>query len=421
MDRIPFHRALAAATVLAALAGAAGAAAQAPPGPPPSVVVAPVTTADVARSDEFIGTVQAIQSVDLKARVTGFLEAIKFREGSPIKAGQTLYEIETAPYQAALAAAEGQLAAAQASLAGAKAKLSNAQTELDRQLTLVQRGTVSQAVADQAQATRDQAAAEVQSAEAAIQQADAQIESAKINLSYTEIAAPISGQIGATTTTVGNLVGPDSGTLATLVQLDPIRVAFSVPEAAYINFLEATGGKAADGAALLTPQLTLANRKPYAPAGKIAFTSNRISEQTGTLVIYADFPNPDGMLLPGGFVSVSVSESKGQSLPVVPASAILQDRQGQYVFVLDADDKAEQRRIETGARVGPDYSVTSGLQQGETVIVQGLQKVVPGAEVAPQPLPTAAAATAAPASQPAGTAATATAGSGGAAAATPGN
>lgn len=386
MDRIAFRRALAAASVLATLTGAAGAAAQAPAGPPPSVVVAPVTTADVARSEEFIGTIQAIQSVDLKARVTGVLEAIKFQEGSMVEANQVLYEIEKAPYQADLAAAEGQLAAAQASLAGAKAKLTNAQTELDRQLTLVQRGTVSQAMADQAQATRDQAAAEVQSAEASIQQANAQIESAKINLSYTEITAPIAGQIGATNTTVGNLVGPDSGTLATIIQLDPIRVAFSVPEAAYINFVETTGGRAAlDGEALLTPQLTLANRKLYEPTGKIAFTSNRISQQTGSLVIYADFSNPEGVLLSGGFVSVSVQESKKHPMPVVTASAILQDRQGQYVFVLNHENKAVQRRIETGARVGQDYSVTRGLQEGETVIVQGLQKVVPGAEVTPQP------------------------------------
>jgi membrane fusion protein (multidrug efflux system) len=392
MDRIAFRRALAAASVLATLAGAVGAAAQAPAGPPPSVVVAPVTTADVARSEEYIGTIQAIQSVDLKARVTGFLEAIEFREGSMVEANQVLYEIEKAPYQAELAAAEGQLAAAQASLAGAKAKLTNAQTELDRQLTLVQRGTVSQAVADQAQAARDQAAAEVQSAEATIQQANAQIESAKINLSYTEIPAPIAGQIGATTTTVGNLVGPETGTLATIIQLDPIRVAFSVPEAAYINFVESTGGNAApDGEALLTPQLSLANRKLYEPIGKLAFTSNRISQQTGSLVIYADFPNPDGVLLPGGFVSVSLQESKKHPMPVVTASAILQDRQGQYVFVLNHENKAVQRRIETGARVGQDYSVTRGLQEGETVIVQGLQKVVPGAEVAPQPQSAAAA------------------------------
>lgn len=356
--------------------------------PPPTVIVAPVKTADISGSIDFSGTVEAIQSVDLKARVTGFLEAVKFQEGGLVKKGDLLYAIEKAPYQANLASAEGQLSAAQATLAGAQAALANAQAALDRQTTLLQKGTVTQAAADLAKATRDESSAKVQSAQAAIKQANAQVELANLNLSYTEIATPIDGRIGATTLTVGNLVTPGSDTLATVVQIDPIRVVFSVPESDYVNFVEQKGTlNQPDNQEFFTPRLTLSNRKSYGQDGKISFVNNQVSSTTGTLQFYAEFPNPDGLLLPGAFVSVDVNQSQAVKLPVVPASAILQDKEGLYVFVLDADNKAQQRRIETSARVGQDYAVTSGLQAGETVIVEGVQKVIPGAEVTPQTLP----------------------------------
>lgn len=356
--------------------------------PPPSVVVAPVQAQEVGRSDQFIGRIQAIQSVDLKARVEGFLEKVNFTEGAFVNADDVLYEIEKAPYQAAVAQAQAQVAAAQAAIAGAKASLKNAQTNLDRQLDLVKRGTVSQAVADDAQAQRDLAAAKVQSAEAELQQARAQLQAAELDLSYTTITAPIDGRIGATNVTEGNLVNPQTGTLATVVQVDPIRVAFSIPESLYVTFAEADGQDIRDQAeGIFEPTLELPTGKPYGETGRIAFASNRIDPATGSLVVYADFPNGKGVLLPGSFVNVTVQESRRESMPVVPAPAVLQDRQGQYVFVVNDDDRAERRRITSTARVRDGFAVSSGLQVGETVVVSGVQKVRPGEKVRPTAQP----------------------------------
>jgi len=361
----------------------------------PSVVVAPIRSQQVGRSDQFIGRIQAIQSVNLRARVEGFLDKVAFTQGSFVKSGDLLYEIEKAPYQADVAQAQAEIAAANAKIAGAKANLKNAQTNLDRQLDLVKRGTVSQAVADDAQAQRDLAAADVQSGEAQLKQAEAQLQTAKLNLSYTTITSPISGRIGATNVTEGNLVNPQTGTLSTVVQIDPIRVAFSIPESLYVEFAESVGKSGPDQAtSIFEPTLQLPTGKPYGQTGKVAFASNEIDQSTGTLVIYADFPNPQGALLPGSYVNVTVQESEMSELPVVPAPAVLQDRQGQYVFVVNSDDRAEQRRITTGSRVDNGFAVTAGLQEGETVIVSGVQKVKPGEVVQPTSQPSSAATTA---------------------------
>ncbi|WMS42867.1 efflux RND transporter periplasmic adaptor subunit [Acuticoccus sp. MNP-M23] len=375
-------------------AGAAFAQDSSASAPPPSVVVASVKEETVSKSDEFVGRIVAIQSVDLVSRVEGFLEKLNFDQGKLVKEGDVMVAIEKDQYQAQLAAAQGQLAAAQAQVAAAKAQVKNANFVLQRQLTLLKKGDVSQAKADDAEASRDVAQAQQQQAEAAVAQAKAQIQTAQINLSYTDIKAPISGQIGATSVTVGNLVSAQTGTIATIVQLDPIRVAFSIPETLYTTLSEQNGGSAdmAGKDDFFTPELTLSNGTKYGSDGKISFASNQISAATGSLVIYADFPNPKGMLLPGSFVSVNVKETKGSKLPVVPASAVLQDRDGRYVFVVNDKNQAETRRIETGAQFENGFPVTKGLTSGETVIVQGLQKVRAGITVTPTPMPASSAA-----------------------------
>lgn len=358
-------------------------------GPPPAVMVMPVTDEDVSRTDQFVGRVTAIQTVNLVARVEGFLEKVNFKEGAYVKKGDTLLEIEKAPYEAALAQAQAQLASAQASVTAAQTQLKNDQTIADRQAYLVKRDAVSQAKADDANAQRDVSAARVQEAEASVKQAEAQVQTAKLNLSYTDVVAPISGRVGALSITEGNLVSTQSGTIVTINQLDPIRVAFSIPETLYTDAADRAvhgTGKMQDQVDLFTPQLVLPNGKTYNEAGKISFVSNEISATTGTLVVYADFPNPSFALLPGAFVTMDVRESEGQKLPVVPASAVLQDRQGRYVFVVDHNSRAEQRRIETGEQIENGFPVTHGLQAGETVIVQGLQKVSNGIEVTPTPM-----------------------------------
>ncbi|RAI00111.1 efflux transporter periplasmic adaptor subunit [Acuticoccus sediminis] len=389
LARVPRWQALSVAIIMSV--NAAGPAfAQQGNAAPPAVVVAPIAEQDVSRSDRFVGRVQAIQSVNLVARVEGFLEQINFKEGSTVKKNDLLIGIEKAPYQAQLAAAQGQLASANATLVGTQAKLKNADVVLARQKNLLQRDVASQAQADDAQANRDVAAANVQEAQAAIEQAKAQVQTAELNLSYTDIISPIDGRTGVVSITEGNLVNTQSGTIATVVQIDPIRVAFSIPETlftriAQAGFTKSDRGQTVPNVAGFTPEIILPGGTAYGHDGKITFASNQIDAATGTLVIYADFPNPDGVLLPGAFVNVVVKQAQGQLLPIVPVSAVLQDQQGRYVFVIDSDNKAEVRRIETAGQIENGFPVTKGLTAGETVIVQGLQKVRPGIEVTPTP------------------------------------
>lgn len=355
--------------------------------PPPSVVVAPVVNQEVADSIDFTGRVQAIQSVEIQARVEGYLEEVAFQEGSNVKTGDLLYQIEQGPYQASLAQAQAQLASAKAQLASAQANLNNQELNLRRQQTLVQRDTVSQATVDDAMAQRDAAQADVQAANASIQNAEAQIQTAQLNLSYTTIKAPIDGRLGRTNVTIGNLVSQGSGTMATLVQLDPIRVAFSVPDTLYTNLVEQTGLNAEQAASrLFTPYLQLPNGKTYDKTGTIAFASNEIDPNTGTITAYANFANPQAVLLPGSFVVVKVEQATKTSEPVIQASAVIQDSQGKYVFVLSDKNVAEQRRVTVGQSLGSKVAVTDGLREGEMVVVEGVQKIRAGMTVTPTPL-----------------------------------
>ncbi|GAB5376921.1 MAG: hypothetical protein AcusKO_33830 [Acuticoccus sp.] len=378
------------ATVAGALVVAGTAMAQQQSGstaPPPAVVVAPVVNQDVADSIDFTGRVQAIQSVEIQARVEGYLEEVAFQEGSNVKTGDLLYQIEQGPYQASLAQAQAQLASAKAQLASAQANLNNQELNLRRQQTLVQRDTVSQATVDDAMAQRDAAQADVQAANASIQNAEAQIQTAQLNLSYTTIKAPIDGRLGRTNVTIGNLVSQGSGTMATLVQLDPIRVAFSVPDTLYTNLVEQTGLNAEQAASrLFTPYLQLPNGKTYDKTGTIAFASNEIDPNTGTITAYANFANPQAVLLPGSFVVVKVEQATKTSEPVIQASAVIQDSQGKYVFVLNDKNVAEQRRVTVGQSLGAKVAVTDGLREGEMVVVEGVQKIRAGMTVTPTPL-----------------------------------
>ncbi|MEM8664769.1 MAG: efflux RND transporter periplasmic adaptor subunit, partial [Pseudomonadota bacterium] len=380
---------------LAALAlGAAGlltagtAAAQAPAGaPPPTVRVAPVVSKSVGLTAQFTGRIEAIQSVDVRARVEGYLKSVEFKDGANVTAGDTLYQIDPAPYQASLAQAQAELAAAKASVAGAEADLKNKELELERQKTLTQRNVVAQAQEDQAEADRDVASANLESAKAQVQQAEAAVTTAQLNLNYTTISAPVAGRMGKTDVTEGALITANGDTMATLVQLDPIRVAFAVPSTDYVTLMQETQGPSENhGGDMFNPSLTLPNGQPYAEDGRIVFASNQVDATTDTLTAYADFPNPQALLLPGQFVVVAVSEIEQTEVPVVPATAVLRDRDGPYVFVLNADNTAEQRRISVEQRDETDVAVSSGLTEGETIIVSGVQKVQPGMAVTPEPV-----------------------------------
>lgn len=359
--------------------------------PPAAVETAAVKLGEVTRQGKFVGTVQAIQQVNLMARVEGFLDSVDFQEGSFVNADSLAFGIEKDTYQAALDGAQATLQAAQATEVGAEANLKQAQITLDRQIALLKTKDVPQSTVDQATATRDTASASVGQAQAQIAQAQAQVKTAQLNLSYTDVKTPISGRIGKAQVTVGNLVSPSSGTLATVVQTDPIRVVFSISDREYLQVVDAlkpTNKGLIAGASKYQPTLTLSDGTTYNQPGKIGFIDNSIDPNTGTIAVYAEFPNPGLQLVPGQYVSVTVQVGQSVQLPLVPAAAVLQDKDGAYVFVLGDGNRAVIRRVTLGERVGVDWSVQSGLASGEIIIVSGIQKVQAGAVVNPTPAKT---------------------------------
>ncbi|MDQ2081099.1 efflux RND transporter periplasmic adaptor subunit [Xanthobacteraceae bacterium Astr-EGSB] len=337
--------------------------------PPPAVVVAPAHVQPIERSAEFIARVQAIQSVEVRARVEGHLLRVAFEEGQDLAEGDLLYVIDPAQYQAAVAAAQAQLASAQASL-------QQAQENYGRQNQLFQRGNAPEATLEQARAQQAVAQANVEAAQA-------QLTTAKLNLDYTRITAPIAGRIGATSVTRGNLVSPGSGTLATIVQLDPIRVVFSINERQLVAYKQKHPQASQEEInARFVPSLQLPDGSTYAEAGTVTFVDNRVDPATGTLAVYASFPNPRSLLLPGMLATAVVRPETLQRGILVSSAAIQQDREGKYVLVVGDDNKVERRAIETGAQVDQRVAVTKGIREGDAVIVEGIQKVRPGQVVA---------------------------------------
>lgn len=334
---------------------------------PPAVTVLTVTEREVNPPKQYVGRVEAIQAVDLRAQVQGYLERVEFKEGADVQRGDLLYLIDQAPYQARVNEARARAAQAEALLTKADQYL--------KRLRSVRTGGVS--ATDLEAATAEQLQAKAQ-----LQQARAGLERAQLDLDYTSIEAPMDGRIGRTTATPGNLVGLDSGPLARIVQLDPIRVVYSVSENEFVTVKLAHRGESREELSRkLATNLRLANGEPYGVPGRLDFADNQVDATTGTIAVRAVFANPDAILLPGQYVTVLLSDEQALRLPVVPQAAIQQDSQGRYLLVVDADNRVEQRRIETGPFVGTDWAIQSGLKAGERVIVQGVQKVRPGQTV----------------------------------------
>jgi membrane fusion protein, multidrug efflux system len=331
--------------------------------PPPAVTVKAVVNRPVTDTGTYIGRVVPIERVEVVARVPGFIEQRNFTEGQIVKKGELLFRIEQDTYKASV----DQQAA---NLAKAKANEVNANLQLERNQALVK----SQAVP---QATIDQLAAAEQGAKADILQAQALLEQAQINLGYTEIRSPIDGKIGIAKFTVGNLVQPSSGPIATIVSQDPIYVTFQPSEAdvlAYKRWLAQTDRK--------SPHLTVHIRLPdgtiYPHPGLTNFLDVQVQPDTDTVTVRAQLPNSDGLLIPGGVVGVVVDRGTPVESLLVPQSAVLLDQAGHYVLVVDDAKKVEQRRVTTGIEQGRDIVITQGLKAGEIVIVEGVQKVRPG-------------------------------------------
>lgn len=337
----------------------------------PGVMVTPVIERAINGGESKVARTSAVHRVALRARVSGALQKRAFEAGTEVDAGDLLYVIEPDQYAA-------DAAAAKATVAEAKAAYNKANQYLKR-LKSVARGGVS--ASDMETAQND-----VQTAQARLAQARAKQRSADLRLGYTEIRAPIAGRISDSEVDTGNLIGPDSGVLATIVQMDPIHVDFKVSERESTRFLQARREADAGRAELDDYQLRLrlSDGTLYDQTGRLDYVASEVDRATGTLAMRAVVANPQGLLRPGQFVKALVSGAAPKKRLVVPQSAVQQDSNGHYVFVVDGDDTVARRPVELGARQQIDWVVDSGLRAGDRVIFQGLQKVRPGMTVAAQ-------------------------------------
>jgi len=351
------------------IAVALPAAAQPPAGPVPSVGVIAAELRDVTQTAGFVGRVQAVDKVDLRARVTGFLENRLFEEGQRVAKDAPLFVIEQAPFKATVDQRE-------ASLASAQATLKNADFQVSRGRELLRTNAIPQA-------TVDQRIAEQANAAAAVQEAQAELEIARINLSYTGIYAPVAGRIGRANFSVGNVVSPDSGVLATLVSIDPMYVYFPVPQRVVVQYQRnaaATGVRPPKVKVLITR----ADGSRYAHTGEIDFVDVQVAQGTDTLTLRAVLPNPDVLLIDGELVNVTLQDAEPQRAVVIPQAALLTDQGGPFVFVVE-DGRAVPKRIKLGQQLGAEVVVSEGLNEGAQVIVDGIQRVRPNAPVQATP------------------------------------
>lgn len=346
------------------LAACGSEAQKAAPAPPPTVVVEKASLKDLTAASEFTGRIEAIDKVQVRARVQGFIKSRAFEEGADVAKGDLLFEIEPDSYAISVTQSE-------AALANAKAALTLAQQTFDRTEDLAERNVSSQASLDTARSQLAQALANVQAQEAALQ-------TAQLNLSYTKITSAIGGRAGRATYSVGNFVGPDSGELVVVVAQDPMYVSFPVPQRVLLAVR-----KAGEGPDSVTVQLRLADGTLYDQVGQIQFVGVQASSSTDSVLVRATIPNPQQLLVDQQLVRVRVVNKKPEQKLVVSQAALVLDQRGAYVLAVDDQDKVAIKRVETGEQHGPLIVMTSGLNEGDRVIISGHQKVQPGSTVQP--------------------------------------
>jgi membrane fusion protein (multidrug efflux system) len=332
----------------------------------PAVIVTPATERDVTPQFEYVGRVEAVETVDLRARVEGFLEKRSFKEGAEIKKGALLFIIEKAPYEVVVQER-------QADLAIAEATRKNAESDFKRKSALVRRGNVSRSSLDESRSL-------VEGGRATVLKAESALRKARLDLSYTEIRSPIAGKISRARYSVGNLVGPNSDPLATVTSVDPVYVTIPISEKQLINARKK--GIDIDNPPV-APSLILTDGSPYPHGGDFNYLAPSVDQTTDTVIARAVFPNPKRVLLPGQFVTVVVREKTPITKLAIPQSAVQQDSRGHFVLVVDRSNKVELRRIQVGPQIDMDWVIENGLASGERVITQGLQKVRPDMTVNP--------------------------------------
>ncbi len=368
-------------SVLIALCDSSGVWAQAAPPPaPPAVGVQKAEKKPITEKDEFIGRVQAIDRVDIVARVTAFLEKVEFKDGQEVKKGDILYRLERPPFEADLEAKKAvadQMAA----------QLQNASTALDRATALLKTPAGLQSTYDSALATQKSYAAQLLGAQASVKQSE-------INLGYTEIPSPIDGRIGRTAITPGNVVSPGSGVLVRIVSQDPMYVVFPVSVRTLLSLREhyvPLGGLDA-----VVIRLKLPDGRMYGQTGKLTFVDNTVQTATDTITLRATIANPPVLgsanadrpireLYDSEFVSVDLEGVQPVEVLAIPRSAILTDQRGDFVYVIGPDNKALRRDVKLGQSTPTQASIISGLTEGELVVVEGIQRVRVGQPVSPGP------------------------------------
>jgi membrane fusion protein, multidrug efflux system len=347
-----------------------------PGGPPPAVGVVEARRQPVTESSEFIGRVEAINRVELRARVTGFLEERLFQEGTEVDEGAVLFRLERAPFEA-------QLDQAKANVASAEAQLTNARISLARARELRTTGTGTQVALDNAQAQERTSAATLLGAQAAVRVAE-------INLAYTVISAPFAGAIGRSTFTPGNVVSPSSESLATIVSQDPMRIAFTIPQRTAMELRARYEGRG--GTAAVVVRIRQADGSAYPLPGRVDFIDTQIGRDTDSILVRASIPNPirDGMqrndigarqLIDGQFVTVLLEGAEPVMAVTIPRAAVAQDQAGFFVFIVDGEGRAQRRNITLGRSTAETAVVESGIAAGDRVISEGIQRVRPGQPV----------------------------------------
>lgn len=340
----------------------------------PAVVVTALEPHTVPIYSEYVGQTEAVNTVEIHSQVQGILQQIAFKEGSIVKKGQLLFVIDPRPYEATLKEA-------QASLEVQKETVNNAQKIVDRYKPLTQQHALSQQELDSAIATAKESQAQVQAAQA-------QVDAAQLNVNYTRIPAPMAGAIGISQVKVGDLIQSGTTLMSTIYSISPMYVTFAISQSDYLAYAKRRRAQPRQSHPI---QLILGDGSVYAYTGTVNMAAPTVSTTTGTLSIRATFPNPEGLLKPGLFTRVRFVAKEATNVLLVPQAAIQQLQGTQSVFVVGPDNKVQQRTITTGATVNNMLIVSSGLQAGDQIIVQGTQKVQPGmtvrAQVEPEQIP----------------------------------
>jgi RND family efflux transporter MFP subunit len=360
--------------------------------PLPDVEVLQVQQENVPIYGEWIGTLDGLVDADVRAQITGYLLKQGYQEGSFVRQGQLLFQIDPRPFQAALDQAQGQLAQAKAMLANSQAVQRRTELDVERYTPLVKEQAASQQDLDNSIQNNLAALATIETAKAQIKTYEAAVETAKINLEFTRLVAPIDGIAGQAQLQVGALVSPNSGVVTSVSTVDPIKVYFTVSEPQYLSWRQRfpTEASRLEADKKLRLQLILADGSAYPHYGTFSFADRQVSESTGAIRIAGLFPNPNNILKPGGYAKVRAVIRTEERALLVPQRAVSELQGGYQVAIVDSDNKVNIRSVTVGPQVDRRWVIASGLNPGDRVVVEGVQKIRTGILVNPKPFTTEA-------------------------------